>query len=131
MSDYKGAVRCSPSDLIPVNGNCFANMSDVAQLQSLEASAPSFHRRVVDALKASGKVRGEDVLENATVIRDPRPRKKFGIGARVRDVEKGRKGIIIHASAGYTKKKHTPVHKVADKNGNIWLAKQTNLELIY
>lgn len=131
MSEYKGSVRCEASSLIPVGGNNFYSMRDVSQLNALESSAPAFHRAVVNGLKASGKVRGEDVVEAATVIRDPRPKKKFGTGAKVRDKEKRCKGIIIQANAGYTRKTNIPVHRVADSNGNSWLAKQSNLTVIF
>ena len=55
----------------------------------------------------------------------------FSRGAEVRDVKERRKGIIIQASVGYTKKSRTPVHRVADKHGDVWLAKEKNLELLY
>lgn len=131
MTDENKAVPVSPSALIPVGGSNFFNMQDLDQLRSMEASAPAWHGNSVRNMIANGKVREEN--NNPEHLITGRAQAKdlptFGIGSRVRNKE-GKKATIIQAVAGYTKKTNTPVHKVSDKKGNIWLEKQTNLELI-
>src|SRR5258708_7613578 len=122
--------KVSASSLIPVGGTNFANMNSVSQLNSLQDLAPGFHRATLDALKASGKVREDPLQVEHVTVRPSRILKNFGHGARVKDSKEGRKGVIIHANAGYTKQKHTPVHRVADSKGKSWLAKETDLKLI-
>jgi hypothetical protein len=122
------------TNLIQVGGTNFASMNSVEALNSMEASAPSWHRATMDRLKAAGKVREENIQpeqfeqrQSQVMLRDSI--KTFGQGAIVKNAE-GKKLTIIKASAGYTKKTRTPVHKVADKAGNVWLEKETNLKLI-
>lgn len=132
--EYKGPIRVGRSSLIPVGGRNFYNMHAVEDLDTLERDpAANWHRGLMQGLKASGKVRDDSVMEEATRVRvvpDHRNR-KISRGANVKDRKTRRKGIIIAAAVGYTKKSKTPVHRVADKNGNSWLAKQSDLELLF
>lgn len=127
----------SSAALIPVGGTNFYNMQSVEQLQSMEASAPAFHRSVTRALVASGKVREENIQPEQLRGMDKTERAQrhgrnmsFGTGARVMINETGKKVTIIQASAGHTKKTKVPVHKVADTKGNVWLEKETALTLL-
>ena len=123
------AVPVSPSALIPVGGSNFFNMQNVSDLQSLEAQAPPFHQAINRAIIASGKAREEDYQPEHVTVRQPKAIPTFGVGAQARTRE-GKRVTIIQASAGYTKKTRTPVHKVADKRGNVWLEKESNLDLM-
>jgi hypothetical protein len=125
-------VPVSSSALIPVGGRNFASMTDASQLDSLKASAPAFHNAIDRALKVQGKVRDMDSIQEIKSKQYYTPKrvepKGFVTGAPVIDNE-GRKLTIIHASAGHTKKTHTPVHRVVNKRGESWLAKETDLSL--
>lgn len=55
----------------------------------------------------------------------------FSKGATVKDSNLHRKGIIIKANAGHTRKSHSPVHLICDENGDTWLAKEKHLKLKY
>lgn len=132
--EYKGPTPVSRSSLIPIQNKCFYNMQDASELDAMEHDpGAAWHRRALDGLKAQGKVRDDSVLEESSgvrVIRDPK-NKHFRTGSQVVDNDKQKKGIIIAASVGYTKKRKTPVHRVADKRGKTWLAKETDLTLTY
>lgn len=134
--------RCSPSALVPLRGNNFYSMRNVESLAAMEGSAPEFHRRAMNGLIASGKVRDNDdpsiettsrstVVERLNRLSSPVTIKRlfFAEGVKVKDTQEGRKGIIIKASVGHTKKHKIPVHRVSDANGDIWLAKETNLRI--
>lgn len=122
----------APSSLIQVGGTTFSSMRSAADLASAEASAPTWHRAALNAIKAQGKVREETQFteDGQTVIIPRRPKAIFCTGARAIDRTYRKKVTIIQCKAGYTKKTKTPVHKVVDKAGNVWLAKQTDLELL-
>lgn len=133
--------RLSPSSLIKLEGKNFFNMTSAEDLSFIEASAPAWHTRMLHALKASGKIREDQVMapdpSNRGYVRNmqaTRHEKKFTRGTlcKVKDdgERPGKKVTIIHASAGHTKKTHTPVHLVADRNGDTWLERETNLKLI-
>lgn len=136
MADEHKAVPVPPSALIPVGGTNFASMTDISQLQQLESSAPAFHRNILHALKASGKIRGDtaqisdEQLVGAVQERSKPRTIKCGKGSVVIDSVQRRKGTIVKLNAGYTKVTHTPVHRVCDKNGDVWLAKETNLKVL-
>jgi hypothetical protein len=123
-NDFK-PVPVPASALIPVGGTNFANMNDIRELRSLEESAPAFHRNITRSLVAAGKVR-ENNVELEQLHNRP---SKFGLGAIVKN-KMGKQVTIIQVSAGHTKKTNTPVHKVADKKGNVWLEKESDLKLI-
>lgn len=131
MADHK-SEPVSPSALIKVGGNNFFNMTDASGIDSLRAAAPAFHHNIDNALKASGKVRMEDPIVAAAqrgYVPVRQQIKRFKTGAPVIHVETGRKLTIIHASVGHTKKTHTPVHKCADKDGNVWDISESKLKL--
>lgn len=133
MSNEWKAVPVSSSELIRLGGTNFFNMQSVQDLQTVESTAPAFHTRVLNALKASGKVRDDGTHYDATLpIHAPinRQMNNFGRGARVYDRTKSVKCTIIHANAGYTRKTRTPVHRVADRSGDTWLAKESELKLL-
>jgi hypothetical protein len=119
----------------PLGGICFQNMQSVADLDSTCATAPGEHTMITERIKAMGKVREarrQGVRMSDREVDVPRPRRMtFSNGATVRDVKSRRRGIIIKASAGYTKKTHSPVHKLCDENGDTWLAKEKDLKLIH
>ena len=130
MADTKPEPAPS-SALIKVGGTNFASMTDASQIDSLKASAPSWHNNITEVLKATGKVRPEDPVV-AMAQRGYVPKKevmKFRTGAPVLHLATGKKLTIIHASVGHTKKTKTPVHRVADRNGNVWDIKETLLKL--
>jgi hypothetical protein len=131
-NDWK-AEHVEPSAILPPASKSIARYNDVNDLNRAQNSAPGFHRRLLDAMKASGKVRSpheEDFQqERVTIHRDPRAT-RIERGSEVRDTKTGRKGIVIRANAGYTKKSHTPVHEIADRNGNSWLQKTKHLKLL-
>lgn len=111
---------------------CFANMRSAADLPLSPASHDEMTRRIV----AAGKIRssqrseseyGSDYVPPRQVVARAEKRNSFARGTKVRDVNTGRKGVIIQASAGHTKKTKTPVHRVSDKYGNSWLARQDDL----
>lgn len=137
MADEKKGELVSPSALIPVGGNNFSKLTDSSQLSSMEASAPPFHRSVLNALKATGKVREDQVISRASQpdrntgydTIPVRKKLKFVNGARVKNIE-GKKLTIIQASCGHTKKSNIPVHKVANKKGESWLEKENELTLL-
>ena len=136
MADETKPVLVSPNALIKVGGNNFMNMTDASQLTSLEQSAPAFHRRVVDALKASGKVRAEDPIvaqaqrhSQPEFYRPQQQKMRFTTGAIVQN-KAGKRLTIIKASAGHTRKNNIPVHRVADKNGKVWLERENDLKLL-
>ena len=125
---------------LPAKGNCFAAMQSAAELDMMCSQAPEDHRIITESIKRMGKVRGEESFQEATgaEVINTRPKKKvkaqalgFGHGAMVKDVKERRKGIIIKANAGYTAKTRQPVHRIADEDGDTWLAKESNLKLIY
>lgn len=131
MAEEHKAIPVSSSQLIKVGGTdytSFANMNSVNDLASVEMAAPAFHRRYVDALKASGKVRDDTLIAPRSVAVLPQQAKGFKRGVSVVTTE-GKKVTIIQASAGYTKRSNTPVHRVADKKGNSWLEKETDLTI--
>lgn len=130
MANEHKPESVSPSALIQVGGTNFASMRDSSQLASLEASAPAFHRQVLNAIKGSGKVRDTEVAETmfASV---KKLSNKITNGVTVKDNVRKTKGIVIQAKAGYTKKSKTPVHRIADRQGNSWLAKETDLKIIF
>lgn len=134
MADDWKPERVSSSSLIPINGSNFYNMRGVQDLQSLEGSAPAFHRRMLEALKASGKVRDDGTHQEVESIPShasaPRRRKGIGNGARVMDLKRGIKVTIIHANAGHTKKSKTPVHRVANRDGETWFLREDEMKLI-
>src|ERR1700751_1421432 len=103
---YTKTQTIPASSLIPVGGNNFQKMTDASQLSSLEASAPAFHRSVLNALKAAGKVREDEKLVEMMKGRREQvtegPRMGFRTGSPVID-KQGRKLTIIHARAGHTK----------------------------
>jgi hypothetical protein len=135
MADEKKGEIIPPSALIKVGGNNFASMTDASQLSSMESAAPPFHRTVLNALKASGKIREDQVITN-TIRQSPANRNllakkilRYVTGARVRN-KQGKKLTIIQASCGHTKKNKIPVHKVANKDGDSWLERENDLELL-
>jgi hypothetical protein len=137
MADEKKGEVLPPSALIPVGGNNFSKMTDSSQLSSMEAGAPPFHSRVLNALKATGKVREDQVISRASQpdrntgydTIPVRKKLKFVNGARVKNLQ-GKKLTIIQASAGHTKKGNILVHKVANKEGESWLEKESELTLL-
>jgi|ERR1039458_3866248 hypothetical protein len=117
---------------ITVGGTNFASMNSVEQLQNMMAFAPPTDH-ITRALLASGKVReipdplalqpmhvGNNVGKGLS---------HFGKGATVRN-KAGKKLTIIRASVGHMKKAGVDVHKVADKEGNVWLEREDNLKLL-
>jgi len=132
MGDYKGPERVDPSSLVQGAEKSFSRMRSASDISMAEATAPAFHHRIMDAIKAQGKVRGDGTSiperEAAAGVVLP-PRKAYVVGARVLHSETGRKLTIIHAKAGYTKNTHRPVHRVADKDGNTWLIPESKLIL--
>lgn len=134
MADHK-PEPAPPSALIKVGGTNFASMTDASQIDSLKASAPSWHNNITEALKAQGKVRPEDPVvamaqhQSRSVAKRISAVQGFRRGAPVIHRETGKKLTIIHASVGHTKKTNTPVHRVADKQGNVWDIKETLLKL--
>ena len=131
MGDDWKAEKVSSSALIPVGGTNFASMNDASQIDTLRMTAPGIHHSLDRAIKASGKHIEELAVPQQERILLPVKRKaSFGVGTRVINA-KGRKLTIIQANAGYTKKTRTPVHKLADTNGNIYLEKETDLKSIY
>ncbi len=133
MSEEWKAERVDSSSLIQVGGTNFFNMRGVQELQSLEASAPALHRRMLAALKASGKVRDDGTHETEYLpshASAQRSKIGFGNGARVFDLKRRVKVTIIYAKAGYTKKTKTPVHRVANRDGESWLVRQDEIKLI-
>lgn len=129
-NDHK-ADPVSPSALIQVGGTNFSGMRGVDQLRSVEASAPAFHGAALRSLIKNGKVRDDTVQQErvSNVVVPKSSKLKFGLGAIARTSD-GKKVTIIQASAGYTAKSKTPVHKVADRNGRVWLEKESNLRLV-
>jgi hypothetical protein len=125
------AEPVSPSALIKVGGTNFASMTDASAIDTMRASAPAFHSNVDHALRASGKVRDEGFETKQTFVtrQHGKTAKMFKTGAPVIHVETGKKLTIIHASVGFTRKSRTPVHKCADKNGNVWDIKESKLKL--
>ena len=132
MADETKPVPVPSSSLIPVGGTNFSSMNDISQLQSVEAQAPAWHSSTIARLKAAGKIREETIqpeqFKQAVSVQQSKVT-TFGTGARVMTSE-GKKVTIIQASAGYTKKTKTPVHRVANKAGKTWLEKETNLTLL-
>ena len=129
----------SASSLIQVgkdnsNYRSLANITSMDQLLSIEASAPSFHTSAMRALETAAKMRQRNSNDEETqqivsrhhIQREPKA--EFGRGAKVVNKE-GKRLTIIYANAGVTRKSKTPVHKVADRKGNTWLEKQSNLTL--
>lgn len=134
----------------PAGGTCFANMNTVEDLQSCCDMNPeaAFHNLATRRIIAMGKVRGEqrrsgeEVGEVPNFDIKPAPRainkvklnvkahNVFARGMSVKDRTNGRKGVIIHANAGYTKSSHTPVHRICDNKGNAWLAREDHLKRI-
>jgi|HubBroStandDraft_2_1064218.scaffolds.fasta_scaffold257881_2 hypothetical protein len=122
----------SSSRLVKVGGNNFANMRDASQIDTLKAAAPAFHGNIDHALKASGTVRAPDPVVEAAMYRTQQQKREilgFTKGAPVKHLETGKKLTILQASVGHTKKTRTPVHKVVDKEGNVWLEKESKLKL--
>lgn len=114
----------------PIGGTCFQNMQSVADLDATCRSAPGDHAVITARIKQLGKVRAE--TKQGTRPRNITVKAQhltFTKGATVKDVKTGRKGIIIKANAGYTKRSHTPVHTICDENGDTWLAKEKYLKL--
>src|SRR4051812_42131814 len=121
MAEEWKAVQCTPNSLIQLNGvTNFASMRSAQELSTLEATAPAFHHRVLSALKAGGKVRAEENIQpqRSYETRGQVIKASFRQGASVKDTKEKRKGVVIQAAAGYTKKSHTPVHRIADNKGN-------------
>lgn len=141
----------------PLEGSTFGNMQTVSDLQTCCAMNPEagFHNVVTRTIVAHGKVRDQqrqmardmdiDDEPNALdapnfelpnpVRSKPKPaitasRKAFGRGMSVKDKSNNRKGIIIQANAGYTKKTRINVHRVCDSKGKAWLALETDLREI-
>lgn len=132
MADWK-PEHVSSSSLIQLEGTNFQNMHSVDDLRSIQAGASSVHR-AWDAPVTGGKVSdGYDPPPRRVNFVSPVRIKTmiFSSGAKVQDNKKDKKGVIIQMNAGYTQRTHTPVHRVADKQGNSWLAKQTDLDLLY
>src|SRR5271170_7994768 len=98
MGDEHKPETVSSSSLIRVGGTNFFNMRSVNDLVSAEASAPDFHRRALNGLKASGKVRDDSQQYQPQVSErvQVRSRRSFDDGSRVRNAE-GKKLTIIHA----------------------------------
>lgn len=135
MADDWKAERVAPSAILPPAKSSIMAMDSVNDLNAAESSAPGFHRRVLDALKASGKVKSphaEDFEERepVSIHRDPIRTARIERGSDVRDIKTKRRGIVIKACAGYTKRSHTPVHRIADRHGDTWLAKSTDLRVL-
>lgn len=130
MGDDWKAEKVSASELIPVGGTNFASMTDASQIDSMRMTAPGEHRFLDNAIKAQGKHKAElAVPHQERIIIPPQRKLAFGVGSRVVN-QSGKKLTIIQANAGYTKKSKTPVHKLADKSGNIYIEKQTDLKLL-
>jgi len=132
-----GSEVISSTSLARLGGTNFFNMRDASQLNSVVASAPPFHQNVTRALIASGKVMPKDpIVERAILqtmpatrtIRAATPRLVFTRGTPVVHTPTGKKLTVIQASVGHTKKTLTPVHRVADKRGNSWDIKETELQ---
>lgn len=108
----------------PIGGTCFQNMQSVADLpinpSAEDASLARLRRKGI--LRSEGQSAPRRVTVKAHSF-------GFSKGATVKDVKTGRKGIIIKANAGYTKRSHTPVHTICDENGDTWLAKEKYLKL--
>lgn len=125
------AEPVSASSLIPVGGTNFASMKDASQLRSVQASAPPMHRQY-DRASTGGALEDNEVGRSALqrVPMNNRVLNNFGLGAAVHDNNKQRRGVIIQASVGTTRKTKTPVHKISDSRGKTWNAKQSDLKLI-
>ena len=125
------AVPVSPSSLIKPGGTNFSSMQSLDDLHRAESKAPDFHRRTLDALKATGKVRDDGTQQRSAMPSSVTPTKPRGFKIGVRVMNKaGKKLTIIQAQAGYTKKTKTPVHRVADRQGESWLERETDLQLL-
>jgi len=124
--------RTSPPPLRA--SSCFASMQSVADLDMACASAPGDHQIILERIKRMGKARAQGNGEvrtkpKRTITLEATRTNGFSTGATVRDRE-GRKGIIIHANAARTQS-GKPVHRIADKRGRSWLAKQSHLTLLH
>jgi len=126
--DFKPERVTAPS----VRGMCFANMTNVNDLVAMRAMAPSEHQmednRFMTIAATRGKAGRVNPARNITVKAE---HLTFSKGASVKDKKTGKRGIIIKANAGYTAKTHAPVHRLADDNGDSWLAKEKDLKLLY
>ena len=129
MADETKAVPVPASALIPLKGTHFCNMGSVDDLRSAISAAPPPDQSVPRSFLASGV---EQSVHIARVNIQPRKIEKLqcGRGAYVRDTRLGKKGTIVKMNAGYTKKTHTPVHKIRNQRGDEWLAKETNIEVL-
>jgi len=140
----------------PVPSNTFASMNSVEDLSTMVKMNPAagLHNAATRTIIAHGKVRGDQrrIMEEGEflsepefeipVMSPPRPqsrivkaqrvnKQKFTRGMEVKDVSVRRRGVIIQCSVGYTKKSRTPVHRVCDSNGDVWLAREDNLKSVY
>lgn len=130
--DFKPERVTAPA----IGGMCFQNMRSLDDLKAACSTAPATHQQAMDWVISHGKKRGD--FEPPRRVEKPQPRaqvtisaaRSFTRGRYCKDKVSQRKGIIIHANAGYTRKTNQPVHKLADKNGNSWLAKQKDLILL-
>lgn len=121
-------VQVSSSALITLGGKNFSSMQSVQDLRSLQAGAighggldPTARLKKdtdIPAVRASGKT--ATTASQLSITK----------GAKVMDKKTGKIGHVIRAAAGHTKKTGTLVHQVADKNGDTWLAKESNLSVL-
>lgn len=127
MADHK-TVPVSPSALIPLGGKNFSNMRSVQDLRSLQASASGMH----GAMDPTSRLKKDTEVSSVVIParQQMKTAKKFANGVIVQDKRMRRKGTIIQASAGHTKKTKTPVHQLADREGNAWLAKESDLDVL-
>jgi hypothetical protein len=130
-NDWK-PERVDSGWLIPGAKNSFSQASSVADIQMMEAEAPPDHRVFTDAIVASGKVRAPVQREEVDLVRPQKVKPKvFARGARVTAISgkgRGKKLTIIKANVGETNKTHTPVHRVADEDGNVWLEVESKIQ---
>jgi len=126
--------RISASALIPVGGDNFYNMRGPEDLEMLKMSNPNigFHEQTRRLFGVKEDTKAGLFEAGASQVRSPRSSILLGFsdGARVRDTKKKKKGIIIETNVGYSKKKRIPAHRVSDKNGNTWFAKESDLDLL-
>lgn len=125
--DWK-PVPIDSSALIPLGEKVtnFASMTSVNDLRTMKARAVG-HPDPAPHLEDNAV--GRSMQERIPLTRKPKeiPLSK---GVTVYDKLMKKKGVIIKANAGETKKTHTPVHRLADARGDSWLAKSTDLKPI-
>lgn len=125
-----------PSSLIQIqDATNFASMKTVDDLENAKMRNPAagWH----EAVRRAFQWQNDDPqgLFEAKVTTLAKSRKVGNIqafvpGTRVKDIKHRRKGIIIQANAGYTKKRKRPVHLVVDREGDAWYAKQSDLKCL-